>query len=203
MKLLIFDTETTGLPKSRQPAHLGANNWPHIVSISWVILDTDNNEVLSHGSYIVKPESWTIPDESISIHGITNLHAMLHGRPISNVLGEFMALEYDAVLCHNLEFDENVLVNAVLWDCYVPFYGFQCPKFCSMKLTKNLCKLPSKFPNSYKAPKLKELYNHVFGGYPDESQLHGSMYDTKILCDIIIAYQPLRALMGLPTTLTV
>ena len=76
MKLLIFDTETTGLPKSRQPAYLGANNWPHVVSISWIIMDTNTNEILSKESHIVKPLSWTIPDESISIHGITNGHAM-------------------------------------------------------------------------------------------------------------------------------
>jgi len=44
MRLLIFDTETTGLPKSRQPSSKGPNNWPHIVSISWVILDADTNK---------------------------------------------------------------------------------------------------------------------------------------------------------------
>lgn len=45
MKLLIFDTETTGLPKSRKASTEGPNNWPHIVSISWVILDSDTNKI--------------------------------------------------------------------------------------------------------------------------------------------------------------
>lgn len=203
MKLLIFDTETTGLPKSRQPAYLGANNWPHVVSISWIIMDTNTNQILSRDSYIVKPLAWTIPDESIAIHGITNIHAMTHGYSIVEVMGKFVALEYDAVLAHNLEFDENVVTQAILFDCGVGFYGFQCPKYCSMKITRNMCKLPSRFAGSYKSPKLKELYYYAFKKNPNEQLLHGSAYDTQILYEIVSSFKPLRDVMGLPTTLTV
>lgn len=203
MKLLIFDTETTGLPKSRKPAYLEANNWPHIVSVSWIITDTDTNSILSKQTHIVKPLSWTIPDASIAIHGITNGQAMAEGKPIVEVMAKFMSLEYDAVLAHNLEFDENVIIQSVLYDCGVWFYGFQCPKYCSMSLTRNICKLPSKFGNSYKPPKLKELYYHVFKKHPDEGQLHGSAYDTQILYEIVSCFKSLREVIGLPTSLTV
>jgi DNA polymerase III epsilon subunit-like protein len=68
---LIFDTETTGLPKARLPSSRGPNNWPHIVSISWVILDAHTNKVVDIRSFVIKPRNWTIPEDSIKIHGIT------------------------------------------------------------------------------------------------------------------------------------
>lgn len=166
-------------------------------------MDTNTNEILSRDSYIVKPLAWTIPDESIAIHGITNIHAMAAGYSIVEVMGKFMALEYDAVLAHNLEFDENVVIQSVLYDCGVGFYGFQCPKYCSMKITRNMCKLPSRFAGSYKSPKLKELYYYAFKKNPNEALLHGSAYDTQILYEIVTQFKPLREAMGLPTTPTV
>jgi hypothetical protein len=66
-----------------------------------------------------------------------------------------------------------------------------------MLLSKNICKLPGKFKNSYKTPKLKELYYHAFGVYPEELQLHNSMYDVRILTEVIKNYLPLRQAMGL------
>ena len=53
MKLCIFDTETTGLPKDRnKQAIKEPNNWPHIVSISWVILDVDTNSLSVNADFI-------------------------------------------------------------------------------------------------------------------------------------------------------
>ena len=68
MKLLIFDTETTGLPKSRKPSKEESNNWPHLVSISWIILDSETNQIEKERSYIVQPKGWIIPEESVRIH---------------------------------------------------------------------------------------------------------------------------------------
>jgi len=68
MRLIIFDTETTGLPKTRDSAFKGPDNWPHLVSISWVILDTDENTIQKQRDYIIYPDSWVIPQESTKIH---------------------------------------------------------------------------------------------------------------------------------------
>jgi hypothetical protein len=64
-----------------------------------------------------------------------------------------------------------------------------------MRLSKNLCKLPGNY--GYKLPKLKELYQVAFGKSPEEQYLHNSMYDVRILTDIIKTYLPLRQAMGL------
>lgn len=197
MKLLIFDTETTGLPKTRQPAEKGPNNWPHLVSISWIVLDTDTNKEIKISSYIIRPNGWEIPKESSDIHGITEADAMKNGVNLMDVLIEFINEPCDAWVAHNLEFDMGVIVNAVLWDIRMQFPTIPRKKFCTMLIGKNLCKLPGKFNNSYKAPKLKELYYQAFGRFPDELKLHNSMYDVRILTEIIKSYLPLRQAMGL------
>ena len=102
---------------------------------------------------------------------------------------------YDGIVAHNINFDINVLINAIRWDLNMK--APICPRmFCTMKLSKDLCKLKGTF-GRFKYPKLKELYFHAFGKMPNESQLHGSMYDVLILTKIVQEYEPLRQLMGL------
>ena len=196
MRVLIFDTETTGLPRSKASAESGPNNWPHIVSISWIVLDTHSNTELTRHSYIIKPNGWTIPQESVNIHGITTEQANLVGKNLFDVMAEFITESCDAWLAHNLEFDMGVVINAVLWDLKMQFPYTPQKKFCSMNLTKDICKLPGMF-RGYKPPKLKELYYCAFKLFPAEHLLHNSMYDVEILAEIVKGYLPLRQAMGL------
>jgi DNA polymerase III epsilon subunit-like protein len=196
MKLLIFDTETTGLPNSRTPAIEKPNNWPHIVSISWVILE--DNKITKQCEYIVKPKNWTIPDDSIKIHGITNEIASERGHSLQSVISEFLGQPCDLMVAHNMDFDYNVIVNAIKWDLEFDFNGFRVPTRCTMQLSKNQCKLPGRF--GYKVPKLKELYEFIFKRKPNESKLHGSLYDTIILAECIQHCSWLQAALGLPVS---
>jgi len=200
MKLLIFDTETTGLPKSRTPAQQNSNNWPHIVSISWVILDSTTNTELKSRHYIIRPIGWAIPEQSVDIHGITEAIAYQKGVELYNVMLEFISEECDAWVAHNLDFDFNVIINAVLWDLKLQFPSIPQKKFCTMLLGKSICKLPGTYKNVYKPPKLKELYHHTFRKYPDELMLHNSLYDVRVLAEIIKNCSELRQAMGLETT---
>jgi len=196
MKLLIFDTETTGLPKSRKSSKEESNNWPHIVSISWVILNSQTNKIEKERSYIVKPGGWTIPEESVRIHGITTEKANQLGEPLAKVLGEFLAEDYDTLVAHNMEFDYNVLDNAIRWDLEMAFTEIKKPKLCSMELSRDLCNLKNLFGKP-KSPKLKELYQRAFGTLPEEDQLHNSLYDVKVLTKVIQEFEPLRIKMNL------
>lgn len=196
MRVLVFDTETTGLPKySRTPAKFMKDNWPHLVSLSWIILE--DNVVKERYSYIIKPINWIIPDDSIAIHGITNEIAIRDGYELEVVMNEFVCQHYDLMVAHNLDFDENVIINAIYWDLgRKHFLEFPHPKRCSMKLSKNICKIPSTY-NAYKPPRLSELYKYVFGVNPTMSQLHNSLYDVEILVKIIQTSQELRENLGL------
>jgi DNA polymerase III epsilon subunit-like protein len=197
MRLLIFDTETTGLPKTYTSASNGPDNWPHIVSISWIVFDGIQNRVLEKRSYIVRPDGWEIPDESVQIHGITTEKAKVVGVSLSYAIDEFLKEEYDAVVAHNLHFDSNVIKHAILWDLKRPFVPLKGRHFCTMKLTTHLCKLPS-IHGGYKFPKLKELYKFVFKQYPEETSLHNSLFDSEILTEIIQHCTELRKAIGLP-----
>jgi DNA polymerase III epsilon subunit-like protein len=196
MKLLIFDTETTGLPLKKLSAEKEPGNWPHIVSISWVILDSVSNEILSQQNFVVKPIGWHVPVESTAIHGISHELAEKIGKDLSYVISIFLAEEYDLLVAHNIEFDMNVLVNAIKWDLQLPLPLF--PKqICTMKLSKNMCKLQGKY--GFKYPKLKELYFHAFQILPFEARLHNSMYDVLVLTELVQKFAPLRKLMDLRT----
>lgn len=199
MKLLLFDTETTGLPKSREPATHGPNNWPHLVSIAWIVLEDD--KTLKEQYHIINPssqtKSWTIPPDSTAIHGITQEKAEAEGKSLNEVIQEFLNEDYDIMVAHNMEFDFNVLVNAILWDLGLPYPKFK-QLFCSMNAMKHVCKLPSKFGKGYKPPKLSELYEFVVRISPRKSELHNSLYDTQLLKEIILRSTVLRPMLGLP-----
>ena len=119
MKIIVFDTETTGLPKkvikaptstsTPQPIKTGVSKeedvqqipyavvqetetiWPHIVQFSYIVYDTSINEILKISDNIIKlPKGVVIPQECINIHGITNEMSAKRGVDIDMVLSKFM-----------------------------------------------------------------------------------------------------------------
>ena len=195
MKLLIFDTETTGLPKSREPAIRGPDNWPHLVSIAWVIVE--NDKILRSDYHIIKPQ-WNIPEDSTKIHGITNEKAHADGEPLIEVLKKFFAEEHDVLVAHNMNFDYNVLVNAILWDAQMKYPLFK-RRFCTMDSMTTVMKLPAANGRGFKPPKLVELYAYTTKKQAQTHQLHNSLYDTQLLAESIIASPVLKSMIGLPT----
>jgi DNA polymerase III epsilon subunit-like protein len=101
-------------------------------------------------------------------------------------------------VAHNAEFDFNVLVNAIKWDLGIDPIVLDKPVFCTMKLSKNICRIPSNY--GFKSPKLSELYQFVMKKAPLSNSLHGSLYDAEILTEIVQNCNELREQMGLPVT---
>ena len=69
---LIFDTETTGLPKKWKAPLTDSDNWPRCVQIAWQLHDYDGS-LIEH--FIVKPDAYDIPYDSEKIHGISTERA--------------------------------------------------------------------------------------------------------------------------------
>ena len=179
MRLLIFDTETTGLPKNRNtPAEYLKDNWPHMVSIGWMLYDSNIKQVIDVDYFVIKPQNWTVPLESSSIHGITQAIAEKDGQNLETILNKFIQIDCDAIVAHNMDFDYNVLVQGLKWDC-----GLDVPKFpskvCTMKLSTEMCNIVKR--GCLKWPTLKELHEFSCGEIPDVYKLHNSIDDVYIL----------------------
>ena len=90
MKLLVFDTETTGLIKTYiHPDTL--NELPTIVQFSYIIYDTITNKMNVSKNYIIKVlKGVIIPEESIIFHKITNQISENQGIMLNEVLNEYL-----------------------------------------------------------------------------------------------------------------
>ncbi|MBT5975483.1 MAG: 3'-5' exonuclease, partial [Flavobacteriaceae bacterium] len=105
---LIFDTETTGLPKKWNAPLSDAENWPRCIQIAWQIHDA-KGDLVRHENYLIKPDGYTIPYDSEKIHGISTALAEEQGIPLAEVLEKFHAAlrTVDFVVGHNVSFDRN------------------------------------------------------------------------------------------------
>jgi DNA polymerase III epsilon subunit-like protein len=195
MKILLFDTETTGLPRDRHvPAISAPGNWPDIVSLSWMLFD--DVRLVRARSHIINPHGWRVPPESTAIHGISDSFALRNGQMLDVVLDEFRSdmIECDVIVAHNLAFDKNVIDAAWAWRVCpkkglrpVPDFRWSSIQICTAESGKDICKFA--FPDNprrYRFPKLAELYTFLLNKplpYPS----HSSLFDTMTLADIFFS----------------
>ena len=59
---LIFDTETTGLPKNWNAPITDSDNWPRAIQIAWQLHD-DMGNCIEHQDYLIRPDGFDIPFE--------------------------------------------------------------------------------------------------------------------------------------------
>jgi DNA polymerase III subunit alpha len=161
---LIFDTETTGLPRSWSAPITDTDNWPRCIQIAWQLHDEMGN-LIEHQDYLVKPEGFNIPYDAERIHGISTELAMEQGIPLKEVLEKFnIALSKTKyIVGQNVGFDVNIM------GCEFHRGGIasdlsQLPVLdtCT-ETTAELLKLPGGRGGRYKLPTLTELHQYLFG----------------------------------------
>ncbi len=165
---LFFDTETTGLPKDfNLDFYEKADNWPHMVQLSWIMTDSEG-QVLSTNNFIIKPNGFLIPTKATALHGISNDYATKHGIELGMVLAKFMSDidMVDEVFAHNIAFDMNVVCSELYGmkkrTMYKELWGKK--KRCTMQESTEFCALEGRSDlGGYKYPKLQELYTKLFG----------------------------------------
>lgn len=160
---LIFDTETTGLPRDFKAPITETDNWPRVVQLAWQLHD-DMGRLVSRGESLIKPNGFNIPYDSERVHGISTVLATAEGREITEVLADFQSDLSKAtfVVGHNLKFDINVLgCEFVRLGLESPLETFPRLDTCTEESAARL-KLPGGKGGKFKLPTLSELYSYLF-----------------------------------------
>ena len=201
---LIFDVETTGLPKNRYAGIDELENWPRIVQICWILLDTDFNCVNTETCYLNQDSP--IPKEATRIHHIDDKVIKEKGLDPKLVFQKFQKdfQQADYLIAHNIDFDLPIIESELYrLEISKPFKGKR--KICTMKLTTDYCKIPSKNGSGYKYPKLEELAGHLF--FPGVKNIkslnaHDTLIDTALTAKCFIELLSLRVITLTPKTTT-
>jgi DNA polymerase III epsilon subunit-like protein len=189
MKVIVFDTETSGLPS--------LTNVPTIVQLSYVKFDLDTGTIEKEVDCVIKqPTGFIIPEDSIKIHRVTNEICKDFGVDVLQILNQFVEDTMDCyrIVGHNIGFDMDRIASVYnkmthsshpeeirkFYERKLKYMAYQMhPKiYCTMKKSIEYCNIvrTNLKGNSYKKfPKLVELYEKIFGYAPDG--LHNSLID--------------------------
>ena len=160
---LIFDTETTGLPKKWAAPISDTDNWPRCIQIAWQLHDEMGN-LVEHQDYLINPEGFNIPYDAERVHGISTELAQKQGISLKEVLEKFNTAlsKTKFIVGQNVGFDVNIM------GCEFYRMGIDSPMTqmpildtCT-EITASLLKLPGGRGGKFKLPTLTELHQYLF-----------------------------------------
>jgi DNA polymerase III epsilon subunit-like protein len=172
VKVLFYDTETTGLPNRNRAFSFPAQ--PHVAQLAYLLDDTDHG-MIEEADLLIQPydKHWTMSPESLAIHGKTR-EMCEGGLPLPDVMDRFVdaCAEADVLICHNVSFDR--LLDPLI-EARTIFEGK--PHVCTMLAAMPVCKLPPKNGKGkgFKWPTLQETHLFLFGEQFDGA--HDAMAD--------------------------
>ena len=170
MKILVFDTETTGLFNSKLPIEDNTLDYfPYVVQFSWILMDTVTLKYTEFDYYIKCPIP--VPPESTNCHGITTQMSLVRGHSFAKTFEIFKVCmeQCDLMVAHNLSFDITVL-QVECFRNHIP-WSIPKPTYCTMKSTTKMCGLG-------KYPRLSFLHNFLF--HEEAENLHSSLIDVLV-----------------------
>ena len=191
---LIFDTETTGLPKDFSAPISDTQNWPRCIQLAWQ-LHNSLGELIETKNYIIKPDGFSIPFNSQKIHGISTERALNEGWPIDLVLQDFSnALSQTQYFVgHNILFDLNIIFSEFFRLNQVYIIERENRTYCVKKeekiwssldtmteKTANFCQIPGGRSGRFKFPKLTELYEKLFNKIFEEAHNASADVDREL-----------------------
>lgn len=161
---LIFDVETTGLPKRYDAPISELDNWPRCVQIAWQFHD-EWGSLIESKDYVIKPDDFDIPYQAEQIHGISTELANEIGIDLKNALNEFNAAieKCQFIVGQNVDFDIKV-TGSEFYRAGISTKLSEKPVLdtCT-ETTAQLCQIPGGKGGKFKLPKLSELHEHLFG----------------------------------------
>ncbi|HLV39076.1 PHP domain-containing protein, partial [Xanthomarina sp.] len=160
---LIFDTETTGLPKRWDAPITDTDNWPRCIQIAWQLHDEMGN-CIEHQDYLIQPDGFNIPYDAEKIHGISTELAQEQGIPLVDMLERFNVALGKAkfVVGQNVKFDLNIMgAEFVRENIANALQELPVLDTCT-EHTASLCQLPGGRYGRFKLPTLTELHQFLF-----------------------------------------
>lgn len=174
MCYLAWDTETTGLPMSRQdatPDNIHVFDQCRIVSLAFVMYSTKGRELSSYHA-VVYPDTFQVT--ATEIHGITHDHALMYGKKFEEVYDDLIkAMKGRVLVAHNSNFDENALFS----ECYRRGLSVEPFKATTFVCTLDLVKL-----RYLKPKKLMDIYKELTG--KDLNNAHNALADARACGDV-------------------
>jgi DNA polymerase III epsilon subunit-like protein len=197
--LLIFDTETTGLPRFVRgrrgfPPPTSSSHYAgsRVVSVAWLVVRASDHVVLREGGGLIRPEGFAIPPEAQAVHGISTEHATAQGEPFGAVAERFVAelQRCDALCGHNVGFDVHVLAAELALRGMPSWQRLAAlPQVCTLALARqSLRGVISSF-------KLGVVYEALFG-CDAAAALGGKLHDAAV--DTVACYRCLTRLAPAP-----
>lgn len=178
---LVFDLETNGFPRSHDPRMVHAFNNARILSISWIVLGKNKEEV-ERKQFYIKNKNIVISESSFKVHKITQQYLKKHGVSFSNIIipelhNTLNKYNIENIVAHNLNFDKNVLLSELyrVKDYHAIIKIKRLNEYCTMKNGKKILKM-----NKY--PKLSHLYESLTNN--TATDLHNSLNDAYYCSEI-------------------
>jgi len=187
MKVLVFDTETTGLPTERNASIMDVSKWPYVIQLSYILYDSETKQVIDMADDLIQlPIGVEITPGSEAIHHISLMMCQAHGIRMLDALNCFnKAMDNaDVIVGHNISFDKRMLmVESKRLGKYQRFTinGVRKPEYCTMKMSTDLCKIEVISPTGkpyFKYPTLSELHFKLFDNLPKGT--HNALADILI-----------------------
>jgi len=160
---LIFDTETTGLPKRFNAPITDTDNWPRCIQIAWQLHDEMGNCIESQ-DYLIQPDGFNIPYDAEKIHGISTELAQEQGIPLAEMLEKFNEVlgKSKFVVGQNVKFDLNIMGCEFFREGVTnPLQELPVLDTCT-EHTAQLCQIPGGRGGRFKLPTLTELHQFLF-----------------------------------------
>jgi len=196
--ILIFDTETTGLPDFR--ARSNDPKQPHLVQMALVTAGHDGQEADAR-TVIIRPDGWTILPELTAIHGISHERAMDEGIPEAEAVDLFLLAQSraDIRVAHNESFDRRIMRIAmtragVRRDMIEAIEGRR--SFCTCTEAKPIVNAPPTAKmlaagfNGPKSPNLAECIRHFF--QEELTGAHDALVDARACARLFFAIRAAR-----------
>ncbi|MBN2166519.1 MAG: DNA polymerase III subunit alpha [Marinilabiliaceae bacterium] len=186
MFFLVFDTETTGLPKKYKAPLTDFDNWPRMIQLAWQCHDLEGR-LLFAKNHVIIPNGFTIPEDVIAVHGISNEIAKEKGVPLKQALDDFISdvKQAHVIIGHNVEFDINI-VGCELLRCGMEEILTRTPSLCTKDSSIDFCGLKNK-SGTLKPPTLTELHITLFNEpFPEAHNAAADVeYTTRCFLELI------------------